>query len=389
MNKVYILGAGASRDLKFRISTLDAGYGTFQYKDFDLQGPLSSGYFYYVEQISRQVQANRGICVPAKVSDALKTYINDQYEIFNDALLEKEETSRRVNIEALYLRIESEIEGIERENRYEEEFALLQNKKYKKYLALYFLKRDLLEYIVGSLSFIGYHCFSKNHTVFANYIVNHSGDVISFNWDILLEEAMFYTAQWNYQTGYGLNFKKIISKSGEIITQADGSRNLIFKPHGSINWYHKTLSNNGDPHILMPAERRLRGGTIGYLRYAEKIGNDLFQSYIVPPGKKRKHFPVVWQKIRKILENTDEIIAIGFSFNQNDPHVKEEFGGISFRKDLSVKIVNPGEDQLIQTYKEAFKTSNVEKIANSFGEFCGTLQNSPVSNSSNIGGGIK
>lgn len=381
MSKVYILGAGASRDLKFRISTIDAGYGTYQYKDFDLQGPLSSGYFYYIEQIFKQVQANSGLCVPAKASDSLIEYVNDRYGISSVDLLENEDKSRQVNIEELYLRIESEIEQFDRENKSKEEFALLENKDY---IGLNMRQWELMEYIVSSLSFIGYHCFSKNHAVFANHIVNNGGDVISFNWDILFDEAMIYTDRWDCQSGYVLNSQKVLSKSGDTITQANQSRSLVLKPHGSINWYRKSQSDNGELYILWPVKRRLRGGTIGHLRNAEKIGEDLFRSYIVPPGKKRKHFPGVWQKIKEVLENADEIVAIGFSFNQNDPHVKEEFNDVNFKKDLSVRIVNPGTGQLTQTYTEVFKTHNVKKIADSFDEFCQSLNNFPVSNSTSV-----
>jgi hypothetical protein len=380
MNRVYVLGTGASRDLKFRISTIDAGYGTYQYKDCDLQGPLSSGYFYYVQQISKQIQANSGLCVPSKAADSLLKYISDGYGVSSDDLLENENISWQVNIEELYLRIESEIEQFDREDKSKEELALLENKDY---IGLNMRQWELMEYIVGSLSFIGYHCFSKNHAVFANHVVNNGGDVISFNWDILFDEAMVYTDQWDCQSGYGLKFQKVLSKSGDAITQMNQSRNLILKPHGSINWYHKSLFDDGHLYVLLQVKRRLRGGTIGYLRNAEKIGEDLFRSYIVPPGKKRKYFPEVWQKIKEVLENADEIVAMGFSFNQNDPHVREEFSGLSFKKDLSVRIVNPSSGQLIQTYKEVFKTSNVEKIANSFDEFCQSLNKFLVSNSTN------
>lgn len=373
MNTVYILGAGASHDLNFRISNLDAGYGTYTHNDFSVEGPLSSGYFYYFNQILKTVKSSVSICPDVKANEKLLGYICNKHNINKAGLLDVKDISKKVNIETLYINIESAIDKIESERGGNpHDLSLLQDQEF---IDLFMLCNDLKSYIFNTLSFIGYYCISKFHRTFAEHVVNTGGDVISFNWDTLLDEAMFNTKRWSYETGYGLEFEKVIykTKNDRETVSVFKTNNNILKPHGSINWYSDT--NKEKLYLIVPVWLKLRGGTFGQLKSCESIGDAHVFTHVIPPGKKRRHFSVVWQKIREILKNADEIIAIGFSFNQNDPHVKEEFGRISFKKNLSVKIVNPDSDELIQIYGEVFKTSNVERIANSFGEFSGALQN--------------
>lgn len=372
VSTVYILGAEASHDLSFRISNLDAGYGTHTHKDFTVEGPLSSGYFYYCNQILKTVKENVPLCSGASVSDNLSAYICKKYGISKDDLFDKKEASQKVNIESLYIDIETAIDDMElKRGGRQEDLSLLRDPEF---LNLFALHNDLRGYIFDSLSSIGYCCISKFHNIFANHIIDTSANIISFNWDILLDEAMCNTKLWSYSAGYGIVFDKVIYKNDKDSTTSVVSKikSFILKPHGSINWYsdmHKEKL-----YLVVPVGLKLRGGTFGQLRSCESIAKDNHAfSYIIPPGKKRKQFPAVWETMKDILQSADKIVAIGFSFNSNDSHVKEEFKRICFKKDVAVEIINPAGSELVDIYKNVFKTEKITVKNSSFANYCDSL----------------
>jgi hypothetical protein len=146
------------------------------------------------------------------------------------------------------------------------------------------------------------------------------------------------------------------------------SNNFILKAHGPINWYNRTNGENG-LYLFIPLKRNIRGGSLDTLRAYEYDNNrKQYFTSIVPPGIKRKTYPEIWVRIKDILEKVDEIIVIGFSFN--DKHIREEFQGINFNKNLQINLVNPLADKLIDTYRDVFKTNNIFKIHDTLGDYC-------------------
>ncbi|MBU2008191.1 SIR2 family protein [Patescibacteria group bacterium] len=372
MTTVYILGAGASHDLSFRIGNLDAGYGTYTYKDFLVEGPLSSGYFYYFNRILKTVKENVPLCPGVTISDNLLTYIYKKCDITKNKLLDNKESSQKVNIENLYIDIETSMDEMKLELGSDpRDFSLLQNPKF---VDLCTLQHDLKKYIFDTLSFIGYYCSSKYHQIFAEHIIDIGASVISFNWDTLLDEALFNTKRWSCETGYGFKFEKILYKNNKDskLNVMPKGKNIILKPHGSINWYsdmHKEKL-----YLIVPVGLKLRGGTLGQLSSCESISEDSHVfNYIIPPGEKRKQFPQIWKLMHDILQNADKIIAVGFSFNNNDSHIREEFDNIQFKRDVSIGIIDPNSSLLVKTYKEVFKTENVAVKFSSFADYCNYL----------------
>jgi len=369
MKRVFILGAGASRELKFKISIIDAGYKTIKINDHFEIGPLSSGYFYYISKL--QDSLNKDLKVSASVKEVSNVlmeqiimYFKQKYSenITKEELLQEKEISKKINIEKLYIFLEEKIQEKEREND-----NLLQNKSFRNLCSARF---DLIKYIHNSMAYISYYCISINHIILSKYIIENGGDIISFNWDILFEEAMITTGKWTPKDGYGINFSDIIYKNEkdkrkEILSEIN-SRNFILKPHGSINWYSKDEQMNTQI-LFIQLNPNLRSGNFGLLERYEKKD---YSSSITPPGIKRKSFPEVWNKMKKLLERADEIIAIGFSFNDNDKYIKEEFDGIKFKKDLKIIIINPDNEKLKNAYIEVFYTNNIEIKYKTFSEYC-------------------
>jgi len=368
MKRVFILGAGASRELSFNIFNIDFGMKNqvkkIHYKEI---GPLSSGYFYYINKLQDSLIKDLKVSASVKVSDDLmeqiKIYFNLKYnkDISKKELLQEEEISKKVNIEKLYIFLEEKILEKEKKNN-----NLVTNKSFRN---LYLAKIDLIKYIHNSMSYISYYCISINHRILSKYIIENGGNIISFNWDILFEEEMITTGKWTPQDGYGISFNDIIYKNEKdkeqgILSKVN-SNNLILKPHGSINWYSKDDQINKQI-LFIQLKSRLRAGNPLLLERQENS----YLSSITPPGIKRKSFPEVWDKMKKLLERADEIIAIGFSFNDNDKYIKEEFSEIKFKKDLKIIIINPDNEKLKNAYIEVFYTNNIEIKYKTFSEYC-------------------
>lgn len=382
MNKVYLLGAGASRELRFNISTLDYPQGVKTDK-FLMNGPLSGGFFFDSNNLSQLVNKRLPLAVKLTTSDDLMEHvckyhkINFCKDISREDIFGNEEISRKINIEKLYLHVEETIRDFKSKKTDKQELNIDDP-----LMKLHMIKNDLLEYIYGSLSLVCYYCFSIYRKVLASYILNYGGDVVSFNWDILLDEAMNDTGKWNYEDGYGVEFRNIIYKyeeNGDSVSN-NNSNNLILKPHGSIIWYSRT-SGEKDLYLFMPLKRNLRGGAMDTLR-AYEYDNDRNQYFtsIVPPGSKREAYSEVWVKIKEAFERADEIIAIGFSFNDNDEHIRGKLQSFNFKKDLKISLVDPEADRLIGIYREVFKTDNVSKIFDTLGNFCTWIVNQDKTN---------
>lgn len=371
MKRVFILGAGASRELSFNIFNIDSGRKNpvekIHYKEI---GPLSSGYFYYFNKLCISLNKDLKILASVNVSSILMNqiilYFKQKYNenISKKELLQEEEISKKVNIEKLYIFLEEKILEKEKKNN-----NLIPNKSFRN---LYFAKIDLIKYIHNSMSYISYYCISINHTILSKYIIENGGNIISFNWDILFEEAMITTGKWTPKDGYGISFNDIIykneeDKAREILPKVN-SNNFVLKPHGSINWYSKDDQINKQI-LFIQLKTRLRGGSFLLLERQENS----YLSSIAPPGIKRKSFPEVWNKMKYVLEEADEIVAIGFSFNDNDKYIKEEFDGIKFKKDLKIIIISPDSEKLKTIYKTVFCTDNICTKYKTFSQYCLSL----------------
>ena len=337
MRRVFLIGAGASCELFFNIRHIDGGYGTDKTDRLSCQGPLSTGFLRDAEQLMREVGSKLRLAVPAKLWPDILRFISVH--------------ANANSVEDLFRALEDAVETED-----------ASSPTISRYIELFQAKTHLETYIVEVLSFISNYCYSLTHAVLAKHLIEEGGDIVSFNWDLFLDEALAETGQWHYEIGYGLRFKNVPAEG------APTSRNLLLKPNGSINWYCPRGSD--EAYLRIPEKRNLRNGTVNRLRRAEQIDGQMMNSFIVPPGRKRLAFPDVWQRVKGVLEAAEEVIAIGFSFNSNDGHIKESLCNFSFKESLKVRLVNPNGTALVQLYKEAFSTADVQVLAGSFSEYC-------------------
>lgn len=389
MKKLFILGAGASRELKFITSKDDADTGEMKSLTHLVNGLLSSGFFFYINEFIKDIKKIDLLGTEIKIyNDWLLKFILDYYYKKNgevvtiNELLNNEAKSKKINIEEIYIAIEELLTAREQEKSSE----YPTNEEVDIFLA----ERELIRYIHKALSMVTYFCHSLYHRILANYITINGGDILSFNWDILFDEEMYATQKWDYSCGYGFKPKDFIDKNKIMRLPGYGYQecdtmpaNIIYKPHGSLNWYKKSIAgdwgfvdNTDEIYIGIPMTRsgHYKGGTlasIGQLSFTEgyRDSADRYESLILPPGRKRKKFPSIWENIKRALELTDHLICIGFSFNDFDSHIIDEFKEVKFKNSLKIDIVNP-DLNIVEKYKNIFKATDINRSHSSFSDYC-------------------
>jgi SIR2-like domain len=204
---------------------------------------------------------------------------------------------------------------------------------------------DLIELIrrvyVHTTSDFNYHPprpkKSSAHTELLSQLKNGS-TVITFNYDLVIEESFNNKPNWNPQDGYGLD---ITGKTHEWPRKWLSERNapskskiLLLKLHGSLGWasYGNRLLKLKDRPFSVRKNK------------VEKIS-------ILPPGWNKRiqinPYRVFWRKARLKLETCKSLMIVGYSLPETDLLTKSLFAEIirhraaqgSFLKNLV--IVDP------------------------------------------------
>ena len=383
MKRVFILGAGSSHELYFHAGTYDAATGGYEGRFYDVPGPLSNGFLYLAKRFSDEKFAvlpykPSYFSNPWLIELILKRYGGSSIRDF----FENSEISRRLNIEDLYIAVERESEAFN-DGRPLESMNADEIKTFARVISA---DDEIMSFVHHFLAAISYFCISRYHFVFASYLSRISGRVVSFNWDVLLEEGLVLTEKWGYHDGYGFSPEGFIDKNEGgpekyLYKPPEATCEVIVhKPHGSLNWYEgkedygKSIEYTVDGiKIGVPVALKFRGGTTlgqGGLNPYERVNDgQLVYHMMVPPGRKRRNFEDIWSKIRQDLSDADEIYSIGYAFNDYDNHVREEFGRVKFKKNVTVCIVNPNE-QIVKNHQEVIPSKKIDRVYNKFSEYC-------------------
>lgn len=181
--------------------------------------------------------------------------------------------------------------------------------------------------------------------------------IITFNWDCLIDYAMFYNLLEPYYA----------------IGQFNGPNTpKLLKMHGSINWGFCRACNSpiqaiapndfiGMRYIRKPVEFDLRIVTEGLGRRKCTCGQTLSPKIVPPTHKKNLPSDIVqiWQMAQDVLSKAYKITIIGYSFPVTDTDFVSLFNkAMENNIDLmTVDIINPSnQDKEFQNnYKDVFR----------------------------------
>jgi len=144
----------------------------------------------------------------------------------------------------------------------------------------------------------------------AERIRDEHAQVISFNWDLVLDELLF---------------GKDIDKSSYGFGERNGVR--LLKPHGSLNWYSAASARflKADKKFLLASGKNEEIFVFRPFR-APKSNRREYSPLIVPPvyAKQfdREVFKSLWREVVAVLSVATEVRFIGFSLAPADFHAR-------------------------------------------------------------------
>ena len=186
--------------------------------------------------------------------------------------------------------------------------------------------------------------------------------IITFNQDIVIEKVLdALTAancpvSWELDQGYKLPFASITSPKAA--SELDKEKYfvprssqipinpILLKPHGSLNWYAKTLKKDSVLSQLKPSHkinctRRKELATTMQFTSANDSGRKTWYTWpiIVPPILEKGNFlgnalDSVWDECWRALTSAERVIVYGYSFPAADAQSR------TFFKRASVQMAN-------------------------------------------------
>ncbi len=198
--------------------------------------------------------------------------------------------------------------------------------------------------------------------------INHlsKGDnIITFNYDLVLERALYEDNYWHPKDGYGIIFNNFPA-----ITKQDNLKSIIhiYKLHGSLNWQSDTILGL-DKYNNIKINSFYDDNTPIFPGYLQDEKNNPFiyegkhsGIWILPSFIKQFDIPQllqIWEKAGQAINNADEIIVIGYSLPKEDSAAGLLLGTNQI-SDKKLIIIDPNEDELFGRYLSI--TRNPEPI---------------------------
>jgi hypothetical protein len=151
-----------------------------------------------------------------------------------------------------------------------------------------------------------------------------AGDtIISFNWDILHESALWHAGKWHFADGYGFPARDAPKEVRSPIK--------VFKLHGSVNWAQKS------DHDLAPeieykrdffADAADDDQTFSKRIYGPNDGRYLIVPTYLKDLSSNRLLLRIWEQARAALVDAEQLVAVGFSLNEADAAARHLFASV-------------------------------------------------------------
>jgi hypothetical protein len=165
------------------------------------------------------------------------------------------------------------------------------------------------------------------------------GDVIiSFNWDILHEGALWRAGKWHYADGYGFQCTEV--------TETTPSKIKVLKLHGSVNWAQRT-EHDCEPSIEHK-HTFFSGSWSDHDDYLKGAGqwnegrNLIIPSYLKDIAGNRLLLHL-WIQASEALANATEVVVVGYQLYPADGPARQLLGTSLLRnhKLSTVLLISP------------------------------------------------
>lgn len=185
-------------------------------------------------------------------------------------------------------------------------------------------------------------CLKPLHR-FTEKQVNLGDVVITFNWDVSLEQTLYMDRKEPH-------FHYFYSRD------VDQEQVFLLKPHGSIDWFRKAeLSNNGQGKDYLSLDKRV--AVFKHFDFSENRELAKLLPVMVPPvsSKEFKHRALkrTWASVFRAISQATELHIIGYSLPREDQFARFVFrrairnnllnAGKGRKSPLAIRVVNPDE----------------------------------------------
>lgn len=187
--------------------------------------------------------------------------------------------------------------------------------------------------------------------------INKEDSLLTFNYDLALERALWEEARWTPNEGYvGVSDFEFPEDKARL----NQSPIRLLKLHGSLNWLPPqilpkenlriTLDNlecwgfffENMQNILKRQPKSPSGAATKELSlgYAGGIDRYWFLPSYVKPFDSKSELQDIWKEGSKIFKGTTHLIVIGYSFPKEDRNTKSLFE-LSLSKKCEITVIDP------------------------------------------------
>lgn len=173
----------------------------------------------------------------------------------------------------------------------------------------------------------------KTFQKFADKLVEEKIHVVTFNYDLILDNLLKNTKKWSPVSGYGIEMKlaKIHAHSEKGMGQIE-SEMYYLKLHGSLNWGRSIVPDpyEGDAIVLNPyGSSEAPDDPIIPIEGMSSVSTSLlwniyYKSFVIPPILYKEQLyrnallRYIWYIAKEILWRSNEVYVIGSSFPPTD-----------------------------------------------------------------------
>lgn len=217
-------------------------------------------------------------------------------------------------------------------------------------------------------------------------IINEKDQIITFNYDLVLEKELWQRNIWSPLNGY-VGIDQFSEKNDqEKLRKADRISGLkIHKMHGSVSWVNPSkvdiaLRDSGE-HIFIELDDNenwgfhfngleeilerepIKPSSKNEREYSEGYGGGYNPGWILPsfikPFEKREFYEI-WKSALRVMSNTDELVIIGYSFRPEDSSAQLLISALPDK--CNITLVDPSPENIKKRLEKiGLKISNTYK----------------------------
>jgi len=249
------------------------------------------------------------------------------------------------------------------------------------FIPFIYTNREEIREVRGSLQVYLYLCLCNLEDEcgllekFFREHLKRNDHLITFNYDLLIEKALWKISRWSPVVGYlGVDqFQYKEDKKRLIESGYEHSAYRILKLHGSMNWKWEYPGLCPETHPVITLDDLEKGGFSlpgleGILKrpsMKDLIGRDyeggysppwILPSYVKVFGK-APFLVKIWREAQRILTQAKRVVMLGYSFPQADS--QSQLLLASLPDDCSILIVNPDADIIKTRMNKLFQSSEI------------------------------